>query len=74
MINYYLKRLLQPIKPFLHSVTTDDDLALDINQNENWQYFLETILVACNTNNCDINNTIEKYQLNKKYYREHHNL
>ena len=53
---------------------TDDDLALDINQNENWQYFLETILAACKTNNGDINNTIEKYQLNKKFYREHHNL
>ena len=69
-----MKRLLQPIKPFLHSVITDDDLALDINQNENWQYFLETILAACKTNNGDINNTIEKYQLNKKFYREHHNL
>ena len=55
-------------------MTTDDDLLLDINHNENWQYFLETILVVCNTNNCDINNTIEKYQLNKKFYREHHNL
>ena len=56
--NDYLERLLQPIKPVRHSIITDDHLALEVIQNENWQYFIETILTACKTNNGGINNTI----------------
>ena len=33
-----------------HSKTTSDDPATDIIQNENWQYFIEKILEACETN------------------------
>ena len=33
-----------------HSKTTNDDLAIDIIQNENWQYFIERILEACESN------------------------
>ena len=33
--NDYLERLCQPMKHILHSVITDDDLALDIIQYEN---------------------------------------
>ena len=62
--NDYLDGLLQPIKPVLHSVITDDDLALDIIRNENWQYFIETILVACKTNSSSINNTIDLKNIN----------
>ena len=73
--NNYLEGLLQPMKHILHSVITDDDVALDIIQNENWQYFIEAILAACKTNNSGLNNTIDlKNQLNKKFYRKHHNL
>ena len=62
--NDYLDGLLQPIKLVLHSVITDDDLALDIIRNENWQYFIETILVACKTNSSSINNTIDLKNIN----------
>ena len=62
--NDYLERLLQPIKPFLHSVITYDDLVLDIIHNENWQYFIETILAAFKTNNGGINNTIDLKNIN----------
>ena len=51
--------MLEPIKPVRHSVITDDDIALDVIQNENWQYFIETILKTRQTNNGGINNTAE---------------
>ena len=62
--NDYLDRLLQPIKSVLHSAITDDDLALDIIQNENWQYFIETILAASKTNNGSVKNTIDLENIN----------
>ena len=34
-------------------------MALEVIQNENWQYFIKTILTACKTNNGGINNTID---------------
>ena len=55
----YSQCLLKPIKPVHRSIITDDDIALDIIQNENWQYFIETILKTCQTNNGGINNTVE---------------
>ena len=51
--------MLEPIKPVPHSVITDDNIALDVIQNENWQYFIQTILKTCQTNNEGINNTFE---------------
>ena len=38
---------------------TDDGRALEVIQNENWQYFNETILTACKTNNDSINETAD---------------
>ena len=58
-LNKVMNRLLEPIKPVHHSVITDDDIALDVIQNENWQYFIETILKTRQTNNGGINNTAE---------------
>ena len=45
------------MKPVCHSVITDDDLSLDVIQNNNCQYFIETVLTNCKTNNGGINNT-----------------
>lgn len=46
-----------------HSKTTKDDPAIDIIQSENWQYFIEKILEACETNrigdNIDMSNVQE---------------
>ena len=57
--NDFLQRVLEPIKLVRHSVITDDDIALDVIQNENWQNFIETYLKTCQTNNERINNTVE---------------
>ena len=51
--------MLEPIKPVRHSIITDDDIALEVIQNQNRQYFIETILKTCQTNNGGINNTVE---------------
>ena len=68
--------MLEPIKPVGHSVISDDDIALDVVQNENWQYFIETVLKTCQTNNGGINNTFElkKYKTYKKFCLKHYNL
>ena len=39
--NDYLECKFEPIKPDCHSVITDDDLALEVIQNENWQHSLK---------------------------------
>ena len=62
--NDYLEHIFEPIKPVRHSVISDDDLALEVIQNENWQYFIETILTACKTNNDGINNTVDLENIN----------
>ena len=55
---------MERIKPVHHNVITDDHLALEVIQNENWQYFIETILIACKTNNGGINNTVDLKNVN----------
>ena len=63
--NDYLEHIFEPIKPVRHSVIiTDDDLALEVIQNENWHYSIETILTACKTNNGGINNTVDLKNIN----------
>ena len=70
--NDYLERIFELIKPVRHSVITDDDLALEITQNENRQYFIEAILTACKTNNGGINNTVDLKNINliKKFLKK----
>ena len=63
-VNDYLECLFEPIKPVHHSVVTDDDLALEVIQNENWQYFIETFLTACKANSGGINNTVVLKKIN----------
>ena len=57
--NDYLECIFEPIKPARHSVITDDDLALEVIQNENWQYLIKAILPACKTNNGGINYIVD---------------
>ena len=64
MINDYLERLPQAIKPVRHGIITDNDLAIEVIQNEDWELFIETILTACKTNNGGINNTINLKNIN----------
>ena len=39
--NNYLEHIFETITPVRHSVITDNDLALEVIQNENRQYFIE---------------------------------
>ena len=64
MINDCLERLPQAIKPVHHGIITDNDLALEVIQNEDWELFIETILTACKTNNGGINKTINLKNIN----------
>ena len=81
LFNDYLECIFEPIKPVRHNIITDDDLALEVIQNENWQYFIETILAACKTNNGGINfkninlikNSIENITICKPTYLDFHN-
>ena len=49
--NDYLAHINEPTKPVRHSEIIDDDFALDIMQNKNWQYFIEKLLEICQSNN-----------------------
>ena len=49
--NDYLAHINEPTKPLRHSEIIDDDFALDIMQNKNWQYFIEKLLEICQSNN-----------------------
>ena len=79
--NDYLERIFEPIKPVHHNIITNGDLALEVIQNENWQYFIETILAACKTNNGGINlkninlikNSIENITICKQTYLNFYN-
>ena len=60
----YLERILEPTKSVRHSIFTNNDLALEVIQNANWQYFIETTLTACKANNAGINNIIDLKNIN----------
>ena len=42
--NDYLRQINEPTKPVRHSVVLNDETALEILQNKDWQYFIERIL------------------------------
>ena len=49
--NDCLRQINEPTKTVRHSIVADDDTALEILQNKNWQYFIEKILEVCQSNN-----------------------
>ena len=49
--NNYLRQINEPTKPVCHSFLLNDETALEILQNKNWQYFIERILEVCQPNN-----------------------
>ena len=84
--NDFLTRVNVTPLPVRHSKTTNDDLAIDIIQNENWQYFFERISEACESNrigdNIDQSNvqeskiirrSIKNLTMCKEVYREYDN-
>ena len=47
------------------SKATNDDSAIDVIQNENWQYFIEKILEACEMNGIGDNTDLSNVQESK---------
>ena len=84
--NDYLRQINKPTKPVRHSIVADDDTALEILQNQNWQYFIEKILEVCQSNNGGeltklvsakeakiIENYVENLTICKRHYANFHN-
>ena len=49
--NNFLQQKLREPKPVRHNTITDDRIAFDRIQNQNWQYLIESILDTCKSNN-----------------------
>ena len=47
-------------KPVSHTSTSNDDLAIEIIQSQNWQYFIERILEACLSSNISNNRSFKR--------------
>ena len=45
--NYSLTTIGELVKAVRHSKITQDDVATEAIQNQNWQYFVETLLYSC---------------------------
>ena len=84
--NDYLRQMNEPTKPVRHSVVLNDETALEILQNKDWQYFIERILEVCQSNNGGeftklvnanevqiIENSVENLTICKSLYREFYN-
>ena len=52
---YRMNEVLQannlPLKKVKHSVVTEDYIAIEKIQSQNWQYFVESVLEACRRKN-----------------------
>ena len=49
--NNYLRQINEQVKLIRHSVITNNETALEILQNKDWQYFMERILEVCQSSN-----------------------
>ena len=49
-----------PLKKVKHSVVTEDYIAIEKIQSQNWQYFVESVLEACRRKNSG--ETIHQHQ------------
>ena len=49
--NDILEQRSQEPKPVRHSAVTDNNIALEKIENQNWQYLIESILEVCKSNN-----------------------
>ena len=84
--NDYLTRMNVPTKPVTHTSASNDHLAIEIIQRQNWQYFIERILEACQSNNIgdnidcsnvkefkDIKNSVQNITICKQFYEHTYN-
>ena len=56
--NDFLKTMSQPTIKIKHSKVTDDYIAAEEIQNQNWQYFIERVIEVCKSK--EIGSTIKK--------------
>ena len=56
--NDFLKTMSQPTIKIKHSKVTDDYIAAEEIQNQNWQYFIECVIEVCKSK--EIGSTIKK--------------
>ena len=77
------KSTVRPIIKIRHSKITDDYLAAEENQNQNWQYFIERVIEVCKSK--EISSTIKKSEdfllttvknviMAKKSYKSFYNI
>ena len=84
--NDYLTRVSVSTKPVRHNTTSSDDLAIKIIESQNWQYFIERILEACQSKNIDdnldrsnvkelkiIKNSVQNITICKQFYEHTYN-
>ena len=84
--NDYLTRINVLTKPVRHTSTSNDDHAVEIIQSQNWQYFTERILEACQSNKIGdnivhsnvkefkiIKNSVENITICKQFYEHTYN-
>ena len=73
----------QPIIKIKHSKVTDDYIATEKIQNQNWQYFLERVIEVCKSKEIGstikesedfLLNTVENVTIAKKYYETFYNV
>lgn len=53
IVRDFLGQINEPSKPIRHIVISDDNFALEILKDKNWQYFIERLLEVYQTNNID---------------------
>ena len=81
--NDWLKWTGQPLLKIRHSKVTDDYLAAEEIQNQNWQYFIERVIEVCKSKEIASNikksedfllTTVENVTLAKKSYESFYNI
>lgn len=58
--NNYLNKLVEFVKAVRHSKATNDQIAFEVIQNQNWQYFLEPLLRGSSDDNLDDDRELHK--------------
>ena len=81
--NDLLESTVQPIILIKHSKITDDYIAAEEIQNQNWQYFIERVLEVCKAKEVgsrikksedSLLTTVENVTIPKKSYQTFYNI
>ena len=81
--NDFLESLGQPVIKIKHSNVTDDYIAAEEIQNQNWQYFLKRVIEVCKSKEIGstikksedfLLNTVENVTIAKKSYETFYNV